>query len=289
MSRILPCALVAFATLFGGVACRGIGPAEITEPQFLGGEWVSVERLNRGRTHYHLYCQSCHGAKGDGLGPLGFHQVPRPRDLRLGIIKFASVASGSLPTDADLSRVIRRGVPGTAMLAWKVPEAEIDPVIQYIKTFSPRWRREGAGAAIEISDDPWGGDPIGAIARGRGLYHGVAKCTSCHAAYVDLATASGYANAAGLTAELRADVDAPTMSDSAYGPLRATDFGRSGGARLRGGDSVRDFYRAIAAGVGGTAMPTWKGMLPEADLWALARYVHSLTTRTMSATDAPQM
>lgn len=37
-----------------------------------------------------------------------------------------------------------------------------------------------------------------------------------------------------------------------------------------------DLYRVIAAGVGGAAMPEWKGALPEESLWALAYYVQSL-------------
>ena len=45
---------------------------------------------------------------------------------------------------------------------------------------------------------------------------------------------------------------------------------------LRGGDSLPDIYRAIASGIGGTAMPTWKNVLPESDLWSLTHYVRSL-------------
>jgi hypothetical protein len=37
-----------------------------------------------------------------------------------------------------------------------------------------------------------------------------------------------------------------------------------------------DLYRVIAAGISGTAMPTWKGALAEPDLWALVYYVRSL-------------
>jgi mono/diheme cytochrome c family protein len=37
-----------------------------------------------------------------------------------------------------------------------------------------------------------------------------------------------------------------------------------------------DLYRVIAAGVGGAAMPTWKGAIPEENLWALAYYVQTL-------------
>jgi mono/diheme cytochrome c family protein len=37
-----------------------------------------------------------------------------------------------------------------------------------------------------------------------------------------------------------------------------------------------DLYRVIASGVGGTAMPTWKGSLPDEEIWALVHYVDSL-------------
>ena len=32
----------------------------------------------------------------------------------------------------------------------------------------------------------------------------------------------------------------------------------------------------MAAGVGGAAMPSWKGAIPEENLWALTYYVQSL-------------
>jgi hypothetical protein len=45
---------------------------------------------------------------------------------------------------------------------------------------------------------------------------------------------------------------------------------------VRDSHRMEDLYRVIAAGVGGTAMPTWKGSLPDEDIWALAHYVDSL-------------
>ena len=38
----------------------------------------------------------------------------------------------------------------------------------------------------------------------------------------------------------------------------------------------QDLYRTIGAGIGGAAMPQWKGALPEDSLWALVYYVQSL-------------
>ena len=42
----------------------------------------------------------------------------------------------------------------------------------------------------------------------------------------------------------------------------------------------------IASGVGGTAMPTWRGALPEEDLWSLVHFVDSLVK--LKGTDAPR-
>jgi len=56
---------------------------------------------------------------------------------------------------------------------------------------------------------------------------------------------------------------------------------------MRSGEKVADIARTIAAGVGGTAMPTWKGVLPDDDLWAMAHYVASLIAlRGSPAADA---
>jgi mono/diheme cytochrome c family protein len=45
---------------------------------------------------------------------------------------------------------------------------------------------------------------------------------------------------------------------------------------IRPGNELVDLYRVVAAGIGGAGMPTWRGGLPEADLWAIAYYVRSL-------------
>ncbi len=45
---------------------------------------------------------------------------------------------------------------------------------------------------------------------------------------------------------------------------------------IKNGTDPLTLFRTIAAGVGGTAMPTWKGSLKDADLWALVHYVRRL-------------
>ena len=240
------------------MGCSGEEETVFKEAIELGGQSIAPVILNRGRKNYNHYCRACHGILGDGMGPLGLHQKPPARDFRLGIIKFASVPAGSLPTDGDLARVIHRGIPGTAMLPWRVPQEELFSVVQYLKTFSPRWRKEKAGQAIAMSPDPWKTAAEGAL-HGAKIYHEKARCSSCHPSYLP--------NMEGTALE---NNKKPRLIDSVYGPIKATNFLKD---RLRNGETTEDLYRVIAAGVGGTGMPAWKGVLPERDLWALVHFI----------------
>jgi len=249
----------------------------IDHPLALGGKTVSVERLRHGAEIYTPYCRPCHGAAGDGNGIAAPGLRPPPRDLRLGIYKFAAVAAGQLPNDSDFVRTITQGLRGTGMLAWEVPAAELDDLIAYVKAFSPRWQKETPGEAIVPSADPWQGNEATAIARGRKVYHGLAQCAvACHPAYEPRPDI--YADTKELThievRDFRADLYDPVAKDSDFGyKVLPPDFTWS---PLRAGDALADIYRSIAAGIGGTAMPTWKNVLPENDLWAMAHYVRSL-------------
>jgi mono/diheme cytochrome c family protein len=267
---------LAAALLLALAGCGG--PARrFSKPVTLGGKVVSAQELNHGSKAYVLYCAACHGLKGDGKGPAALGLRPAPRDFTLGTFKFAAVSSGELPNDADLVRTIQGGLHGTAMLAWDdIPEAEVRAMASFLKTFSPKWTDGTPGAPILAGADPWGearkGDAVG---RGRRVYHGLAQCLVCHPAYAS----AEEVNAASLELSkrpltLREDPFHSQTTPSEYGrDLMPPDFTRD---PLRAGDTLPDLYRTVASGVGGTAMPAWKGQLPEPDLWALAYYVRSL-------------
>jgi mono/diheme cytochrome c family protein len=262
-----------------GAACRrDVGPPRWREPLTLGGRVVSAAQLDHGRDVYTHYCRPCHGDEGDGKGTAAPGLQPPPRDLRLGVYKFGAVAAGQLPTDGDFVRIIRGGLHGTAMQAWDVPQAELDDLIQYVKAFSPRWRNETAGEPIVPTPDPWAAGRVAeGIQRGKLVYHGLAQCAvACHPAYATKPEI--YAFTKELTKmevrEFRPNLYDPVAKDSDYGTkLLAPDFTFT---PPRSGSTPADIYRSIASGIGGTAMPTWKNVLPEADLWALAHYVRSL-------------
>lgn len=273
--RLVPPA--AFLALLA--ACSYYEVPRFDAPQSLGGALVPAATLERGARAYMRACRPCHGHRGDGRGPQAVGMWPPPRDLRLGVVAYGSVPAGSLWRDEDVVRVVRGGLAGTGMRAWTdVSDDDLSAIVQFVKTLAPRFRSEAPAEPVRASPDPWAGRPAAAAARGRALYHGLARCQACHPAYARPEEIRAFARAAGVVAEPRADPGRPLRVASDFGrPLEATDF-RAGPLRaVREGHRGEDLYRAIAAGLGGTAMPTWKGVLPEEDLWALVHYVDALS------------
>ncbi len=264
----------------GVAACKGYHAQRFDKPQKLGGQMVPAHVLTEGARAYAQYCRTCHGDKGDGKGTSAKGLRPPPRDFTLGVFKFAAVPAGTLPHDEDLERIVRTGLHGTAMLNWDgVPEAKVRQIIQYLKTFSPRWKDEEPGEAIQPTEDPWRGREADGVLRGKKLYHGLARCQGCHPAFAPKAfiyeatkelTGSG-------SSDFRDDMYGSELKESDFGvKLLPPDFTRSELRSIRPDHRIGDLYRVIASGVGGTAMPTWRGSLPEDDIWALVHYVDSL-------------
>ncbi|HYT82601.1 MAG TPA: c-type cytochrome [Actinomycetota bacterium] len=261
-------------------ACKGYRAPHFDAPQKLGGQVVPAGVLTSGARAYALYCRSCHGDKGDGKGTAARGLRPPPRDFTLGMFKFGAVPAGSLPHDEDLERIVRTGLHGTAMLAWDgIPQPTVREIIQYVKTFSPRWKDEEPGEAITPTDDPWKDRAAEGVARGRKVYHGLARCQGCHPAFASkpfIYAATKELSGSG-SADFRDDMYGSEVKESEFGvKLLPPDFTRSELRSIREDHRIEDLYRVIASGVGGTAMPTWHGSLPEEEIWALVHYVDSL-------------
>jgi len=94
-------------------------------------------------------CQNCHGPDGD--------EIPGV-DLGRGQFKTAS-------SDADLVRIIRNGVPGTAMPPVNMPEEQAVRIVAYLRAVAATKRSTSAK-----------GDP----ARGKTVFDGKGKCITCH-------------------------------------------------------------------------------------------------------------
>ncbi|MDB4969865.1 MAG: hypothetical protein JWN44_5554, partial [Myxococcales bacterium] len=170
--------LVLFAALYLA-GCSNDHP--FTQPMALPGRTVDAATLNRGRDAYQQYCRPCHGERGDGRGYSSAGLRPPPRDFTQALFKFGHTPIPALPPDAELARIVRRGLNGTAMLPWDVPDHELDPLLQYVKTFSPLWRTQPPGEAIVPSPDPYGAARAAeAAAHGDEVFHKTAQCARCH-------------------------------------------------------------------------------------------------------------
>jgi mono/diheme cytochrome c family protein len=251
---------------------------------FAGGKVVSASTLNLGHDTYLEYCVQCHGYKGEGNGPSSKGMYPPPRNLTLGIYKFANVVSGELPHDEDFYRIIKHGLNGSAMLPWDIDGKKLEAVVDYIKTFAPQvWEGQDKtlGTKFELPRDPFGDTYRHiAIEKGKKVYHITAACTQCHRAYESKENISKFnqeINKVALKAEEFApDLYQVKLQEGEYNyKIAPPDFTYH---PLRSITNVESIAQRLMYGVNGSGMPGWKDVVTDEELWALAYYVDHLRT-----------
>ena len=109
----------------------------------------TAQDLLDGQRAYGERCATCHGPNGDLVPNINFTAGVFRRPL----------------TDADLSRIIRQGIPNTPMPASNVSEAQAGQIVAYLRSLP------SAKAASVIKGD---------IGRGKLVFDGKGNCTSCH-------------------------------------------------------------------------------------------------------------
>ena len=95
--------------------------------------------VEQGEQIYFRRCVLCHGDEGDGLGPAAERLNPSPRDFTAGTYKIKTTGFEDIvPNDEDIFRMIRDGMPGTAMPEWAdlLSEQEMWDLVAYIKIFA---------------------------------------------------------------------------------------------------------------------------------------------------------
>jgi mono/diheme cytochrome c family protein len=261
---------------------------------FAGGIEIDGRGMNQGYQSYMRYCYACHGEHGDGKGPSSAGLSPPPRDFTKGIFKFARLrSSDELPNDEDLIRIVKGGLHGTAMLPWDVPEIELVNVLQYIKSFSPKWtKKKKNGEPVKTlepfaaTEDPWRGNEAEAVLSGKELYHIRAECLNCHPGYdtkealykLSVEAANRDPDRFKALTGFRDDLYHPVAKDAPeYGvKVLPPDFTMNPVRSIRDDSKVSDLFRLIAYGVY-PVMPAWRDAgLSDKDIWALAHYVKSL-------------
>ncbi|MGH8863693.1 MAG: c-type cytochrome, partial [Burkholderiales bacterium] len=97
---------------------------------------ISVADIGNGRELFQSRCATCHGP--DGVGDRG-------PNLTTGHFRHGG-------TDWALFRTISKGVPGTAMPAFALPDAEIWQLIAFVQSLSGTLPNRTAGRASQLLD-----------------------------------------------------------------------------------------------------------------------------------------
>lgn len=215
--------------------------------------------VEKGEAIYAMRCLQCHGKEGDGLGPAAERLNPSPRDFTLGLYKIISSAfDADLPNDEDLFRMVRDGMPGTAMPGWSdmLSDQDMWDVIAYIKTFAElEGEPEGQvdyGAQVKSSPE--------SIAAGKKLFLAGDRCTECH----------GVEGKGDAIKKLKDDNGERTWPRNLTKPWT-----------FRASNDPKDIFTRISAGIPTTQMPSFadpksKKKLSIEERWNVANYVASL-------------
>jgi cytochrome c oxidase cbb3-type subunit III len=109
----------------------------------------TAQDVDDGGRVFRNICANCHGPDGDEVAGI---------DLGRGVFRRAR-------TDRDLVEIIRNGVPGTAMPATNMPEAQADQIVAYLRsTAAARGSTTGGGSAE----------------RGKLVFETKGGCLACH-------------------------------------------------------------------------------------------------------------
>lgn len=230
--------------------------------------------LQRGKTLYEKQCAICHGEAGDGQGKFAYLMNPRPRNFLAGKFKLTTTEN-QIPSDSDLLRALRRGIPGSAMPPWgHLPLTDLNGLVAYIRQLNhdavAGQIREAAASGVYGADEvdeeialrtvpgpalrvpPEAAFDDLAWFRGRQIY--LQACASCH----------------GVDGQPVAD--AVKFDDEGYpDPPRSFVKGI-----FKGGMEGHQLYSRIMKGMRGTPMPAYEGSYSDDAVWDLIHYVQSL-------------
>ncbi len=189
----------------------------------------------QGRGVYEKRCTWCHGAEGDGMGAAQGLLNPPPRDFTSGSYKIKTSGFEDLaPNDDDIFRMIRDGMPGTAMPGWGdvLKEQDMWNLVAYVKTFAgyeePPAAQIDSGVQVASSAE--------SIAKGKKLFEEGDRCVECHGK-------TGKGNA---SKRLKGDAGERTWPRNLTKPWT-----------FIGSSDPKDVFARITTGIAGTEMPSF--------------------------------
>jgi len=222
--------------------------------QYADLTWPPGAQLDRGKPLgmrvFAQRCAVCHGPDGKGNGPAAPSMFPRPRDFSSGIFKYKSTAAGEPPTDEDLLRTVRDGLPASAMpyFAGLLSAGELAAAVEQVKSFATAFSRPRR--PIDIS--PSIPSSPESVARGKALFASQG-CATCHGG--DGRGGQPFDDGSGHQVFAR-DLTAPWT--------------------FRGGSPAQDIWLRLTTGIMPGPMPAYADVLSADARWDLANFVVSL-------------
>lgn len=230
----------------------------------LGTAEAKSGNVDNGKTIYSKRCVHCHGVDGDGLAPAEERLNPPPRDFTSGMFKIKSSAfDDAVANDDDIYRMIKDGMPGTAMPGWAdvVSDQDMWDLVAYVKTFAEMGDAKASkqidyGSQISSSED--------SIKKGQELF--LDRCAECHG-------------------ELgRGDANKKLKDDLGY---RTWPRNLTKAWTFRGSNDPKDIFTRMSVGIPGTQMPSFadpnsKKKMSVEERWHVANFVASLEEKEKS-------
>ena len=241
----------------------------------------AAEDLELGRRLFLRHCAECHGANGDGWGERHEITYARPRSFMSARFKL-STTENRIPSNEDLERTIRRGMPGSGMPSWsQLDREEISALARFVRELGvaplrvafDRQVAEGRlsreEADLRLAEKTVPGPPVlispeteltpEGEERGQRIY--LEACAACHGPAGD--------SPPGLL-----------MTDLEGNWLPPTSLSKG---VFKGGFEGERIYARIVKGIDGTAMPAFEGAYSGEQLWNLVHYVQLLSTEGYAA------
>jgi DMSO reductase family type II enzyme heme b subunit len=236
--------------VFGVVLLVAVGAA--------GAAMAQSGDAARAKPIYAKRCALCHGGEGDGQGPAAERLIPPPRDFSEGQYKIKTTGFDDIvPNDTDLFRMIRDGMPGTAMPGWSdmLSDQDMWDLVAYIKTFAGL-EEEKPGEQVDYGKQVATSDE--SIAAGRKLF--LDRCAECH----------GDEGKGDAIKKLKDDAGNRTWPRNLTKPWT-----------FRASNDPKDIFTRITVGIAGTQMPSFvdpksKKKMTDEERWHVANYVATL-------------
>ncbi len=232
----------------------------------------SPELVELGKKLYTESCVACHGESGKGDGPAAYLLLPKPRNFEERKFNRRNTPPGNLPSDEDLFKAVSDGLLGSSMPPWKdyLTERERWALVYYLKKELIAFYDEDSRETVSFYDlePPKAPVPVPEeipatpenIAIGKGLYHSVAECWTCHGR-------TGHGDGP------QSQEIVNTRGERIY-PIDLT----RGVYKLS--SSKEEVFRRIRDGITMAAMYSMGEKLTGDEVWCLVHFVRSLVNRS---------